>query len=65
MEDEHTNGKKLARNGHNTVIYKGTFVSNHSLSSKSGKSSFGPRVQHDVSAGKQPESKGYYFNQVE
>ena len=31
MEDEHTNGKKLARSGHNTVIYKGTFVSNHSL----------------------------------
>ena len=31
MEDEHTNGKKLARNGRNTVIYKGTFVSNHSL----------------------------------
>ena len=31
MEDEHTNGKKLARNGHNTVIYKGTFVSNQSL----------------------------------
>ena len=27
----HTNDKKLARNGRNTVIYKGTFVSNHSL----------------------------------
>ena len=31
MKDEHTNGKKMARNGRNTVIYKGTFVSNHSL----------------------------------
>ena len=27
-----------------------------SLSYQSGKSSLGPRVQHDVSAGKQPES---------
>ena len=34
MKDEHTNGKKMARNGLNTVIYKGTFVSNHSLSKK-------------------------------
>ena len=31
MKDEHTNGKKMARNGRNTVIYKGTFISNHSL----------------------------------
>ena len=31
MKDKHTNGKKMARNGRNTVIYKGTFVSNHSL----------------------------------
>ena len=31
MKDEHTNGKKMARNGRNTVIYKGTFVSNPSL----------------------------------
>ena len=31
MKDEHTNGKKMARNGRNTVISKGTFISNHSL----------------------------------
>ena len=31
MKDEHKNGKKMARNGCNTVIYKETFVSNHSL----------------------------------
>ena len=31
MKDEHTDGKKMARNGRNMVIYKGTFVSNHSL----------------------------------
>ena len=31
MKDEHTNGKEMARNGRNKVIYKGTFVSNHSL----------------------------------
>jgi len=31
MKDKYTNGKKMARNGRNTVIYKGTFVSNHSL----------------------------------
>ena len=31
MEDEHTYSKKMARNGPTTVIYKGTFVSNHSL----------------------------------
>ena len=33
MKDEHTYGKKMARYGRNTVIYKGTFVSNHSLES--------------------------------
>ena len=31
MKDEYTDGKKMARNGLNTVIYKGTFISNHSL----------------------------------
>ena len=31
MKDEHTYGKKMARYGHNTIVYKGTFVSNHSL----------------------------------
>ena len=34
VKDKHTNGKKLARNGRNTIIYKGTFVSNHSLLSQ-------------------------------
>ena len=33
MKDEHTYGKKMARNGPTTVIYKGTFVSNQSLCS--------------------------------
>ena len=37
MKDEHTNDKKMARNGRNTVIYKGTFVSNHSLEGKKSK----------------------------
>ena len=32
MKDEHTYFKKMARIGRNTVIYKGTFVSNQSLS---------------------------------
>ena len=31
MKDEHKYGKKMARNGPTTVIYKGTFVSNQSL----------------------------------
>ena len=31
MKDEHTYCEKMARNGRNTVIYKGTFVSNQSL----------------------------------
>ena len=31
VKDEHTYGKKMARNGPTTVIYKGTFVSNQSL----------------------------------
>ena len=31
VKDEHTYGKKMARNGPKTVIYKGTFVSNQSL----------------------------------
>ena len=35
MKDEHTYFKKMARIGHNTVIYKGTFVSNQSLSHNS------------------------------
>ena len=31
MKDEHTFFKKIARIGRNTVIYKGTFISNQSL----------------------------------
>jgi hypothetical protein len=31
VKDEHTYCKKMARNGHNIVIYKGTFISNQSL----------------------------------
>ena len=31
MKGKHTYGKTMARNGPTTVIYKGTFVSNHSL----------------------------------
>ena len=31
VKDEHTYFKKMARIGRNTVIYKGTFVSNQSL----------------------------------
>ena len=31
VKDEHKNGEKMARNFRNTVIYKGTFISNHSL----------------------------------
>ena len=31
MKDEHTYFEKMARIGRNTVIYKGTFVSNQSL----------------------------------
>ena len=31
VKDEHRYGKKMARNGPTTVIYKGTFVSNQSL----------------------------------
>ena len=31
MKDEHTYGKKMARNGLTKVIYKGTFVSIQSL----------------------------------
>ena len=31
MKDEHTYGKKMARNGRTKVIYKGTFVSIQSL----------------------------------
>ena len=31
VKEEHTYFKKMARIGHNTVIYKGTFVSNQSL----------------------------------
>ena len=31
VKDQHTYFKKMARIGHNTVIYKGTFVSNQSL----------------------------------
>ena len=31
MKDEHTYCKIMARNGHNMIIYKGTFVSNQSL----------------------------------
>ena len=31
MKDEHTYSEKMARIGRNTVIYKGTFVSNQSL----------------------------------
>ena len=34
MKDEHTYCKKMARNGRNMVIYKGTFISNHSLEQK-------------------------------
>ena len=34
MKDDHTYFKKMARIGRNTVIYKGTFVSNQSLVSK-------------------------------
>ena len=41
MKDEHTNGKKMARNGCNTVIYKGTFVSNHSLGQNVSELEFG------------------------
>ena len=37
MKDEDTNDKKMARNGRNTDIYKGTFVSNHSLEGKKSK----------------------------
>ena len=33
VKDEHAYCKKMARNSHNMVIYKGTFVSNQSLSS--------------------------------
>ena len=36
MKDEYTNGKKMARNGRNTVVYKGTFISNHSLGKIAG-----------------------------
>ena len=32
VKDKHTYGKKMARNGPTTVIYKGTFVLNQSLS---------------------------------
>ena len=32
MKDEHKYGEKMARNGRTKVIYKGTFVSNQSLS---------------------------------
>ena len=35
VKDEHTYFKKMARIGRNTVIYKGTFVSNQSLYTKS------------------------------
>ena len=31
MKDEHTYCEKMARNGRNMVIYKGTFLSNQSL----------------------------------
>ena len=31
MKDEHTYGKKMAREGRTKVIYKGTFVSKQSL----------------------------------
>ena len=31
MKDEHTYGKKMARNGRTKVIYKGTFVSIQTL----------------------------------
>ena len=31
MKDEHTYSEKMARIGRNTVIYKGTFVSNQAL----------------------------------
>ena len=34
MKDEHKKKKKMARIGSNTVIYKGTFVSNQSLLTK-------------------------------
>ena len=31
MKDEHTYGEKMAKNGRNKVIYKGTFVSIQTL----------------------------------
>ena len=31
MKDEHTHGKKMARNGRTKVIYKGAFISKQSL----------------------------------
>ena len=31
MKDEHTYGKKMARNGRTMVIYKGTFISIQTL----------------------------------
>ena len=34
MKDEHTYDKKMARKGCTKVIYKGTFVSEQSLSAK-------------------------------
>ena len=39
MKDEHTYGKKMARNGRTKVIYKGTFVSIQSLLIESEKTS--------------------------
>ena len=38
MKDEHTYGKKMARNGRTKVIYKGTFVSIQTLEAKSSPS---------------------------
>ena len=36
VKDEHTYGKKMARNGCTKVIYKGTFISNQSLNPNPG-----------------------------
>ena len=62
MEDKHTNGKKMARNGRTKVIYKGTFVSIQTLPTVIHKHTQNFRVQGGkVVIEFLPSIKPYYF----
>ena len=66
MKDEHTYFEKMARIDSNTVIYKGTFVSNQSLCTDVGRTATNehmPNIAHDaqnvITIGKYLDYLGY------